>query len=58
MAEKRGISRVVIKLTAGEESGLMSDDELNDSDLERVKAKSTRRPVNNAEEKLKKRKSI
>lgn len=40
MAEKRGIARAVIKITAGAESGLMSDDELDDSVLEKTKPRT------------------
>lgn len=60
MAEKRGIARAVIKITAGAESGLMSDDELDDSVLENTKPRTTpkNKALSNAEQKLKSRKTV
>jgi hypothetical protein len=60
MAEKRGIARAVIKITAGAESGLMSDDELDDSVLEKTKPRTTSKTkaLSNAEQKLKSRKTV
>jgi hypothetical protein len=60
MAEKRGIARAVIKITAGAESGLMSDDELDDSVLEKTKPRTTskNKALSNAEQKLKSRKTV
>jgi hypothetical protein len=55
MAEKRAEARAVIKLTRGAESGLMSDDELDERKSRKL---TTKNPVAYAEEFLKKRKKL